>query len=216
MDDPISVASPEQPADRLRLLRHELKQRRPRLLAALVEDARAFSVHRGEQRRFDSRVRKWLTVIRLAFVADDYLGVMLYRVRTSLYDAGVPVLPRLLHLVCTALFGIRIGEYVAIGGGLYLPHGQVVIDGMVLIGPRCFLAPWTTIGVQSGDFHGPVLGENVFVGSGARIIGGVTVGDRARIGANAVVTEDVPPGATAVGVPARVVEPAPEVPSVGG
>lgn len=216
MDDPSSVASSERPANRLRLLRFELKKRRPRLLTALAEDALAFSVHRGEQPRFDSKVRKWLTVIRLAFVADDYLGVMLYRVRTSLYDAGVPVLPRMLHLVCTTLFGIRIGEYVAIAGGLYVPHGQVVIDGMVLVGPRCFLAPWTTIGVQSGDFHGPVLEGNVFVGSGAKIIGGVTIGERARIGANAVVTEDVPAGATAVGVPAKVIAPAPEAPSVGG
>ncbi len=91
-----------------------------------------------------------------------------------------------------------------IGGGLLLPHPNgIVIHPDAEIGPNCLIFQQVTIGV--GPRPGlPRIAGHVDIGAGARILGGVTVGEHARIGANAVVIADVPAGATAVGVPARV------------
>jgi serine O-acetyltransferase len=93
-----------------------------------------------------------------------------------------------------------------IGGGLLLthPNGVVIFPGAV-IGPNCLISQQVTIGVGGSKLGAPVIGGHVDVGAGAKILGGVRIGDHARIGANAVVLEDVPSGATAVGVPARIV-----------
>jgi serine O-acetyltransferase len=93
-----------------------------------------------------------------------------------------------------------------IGGGLQLPHpiGVVIFPGAV-IGPNCLISQQVTIGVGGPKPGAPVIGGHVDIGAGAKILGGVKIGDHARIGANAVVLEDVPNGATAVGVPARIV-----------
>ncbi|HEY2484191.1 MAG TPA: hypothetical protein VGI36_03540 [Candidatus Binataceae bacterium] len=93
-----------------------------------------------------------------------------------------------------------------IGGGLQLPHPNgVVIFPRAVIGPNCLISQQVTIGVGGPKLGAPVVGGHVDIGAGAKILGGVTIGDHARIGANAVVLEDVPSGATAVGVPARIV-----------
>lgn len=93
-----------------------------------------------------------------------------------------------------------------IGGGLQLPHpiGVVIFPGAV-IGPNCLISQQVTIGVGGSKPGAPVIGGHVDIGAGAKILGGVKIGNHARIGANAVVLEDVPSGATAVGVPARIV-----------
>jgi serine O-acetyltransferase len=102
---------------------------------------------------------------------------------------------------------VSIGDPVLVAAGVYLPHGQVVIDGMVEIGPETTISPWVTIGLLTGGYKGPDIGRDVRIGTGAKVLGPVVIGDGARIGANAVVLADVPAGATAVGVPARVVPP---------
>lgn len=91
-----------------------------------------------------------------------------------------------------------------LAGGLLLPHPQgIVIHPEVRVGPNCTLFQQVTLG--GGPRPGfPVLGGAVDVGPGAKILGGVHIGDGARIGANAVVLEDVPAGAIAVGIPARM------------
>jgi serine O-acetyltransferase len=152
----------------------------------------------------DSR-RLWLDMLRLAWVSDDFIGVALYRVRVSLSRRGVPLLPRLLDKLCTWFFGIRLGPYVVVREGLYLPHGNVVADGPVYIGQNCSIAPWVTLGLVQGSFLGPTLEDGVMVGTGAKILGPVRIGTCARVGANAVVLRDVPPFASVVGSPARVV-----------
>jgi serine O-acetyltransferase len=91
-----------------------------------------------------------------------------------------------------------------LGEGAYLPHGNVVVDGITVIGRRCVLAPWSTLGVVQGSPIGPRLGDAVFVGTGAKILGQIQIGADARIGANSVVLSDVAGGATATGVPARI------------
>ena len=104
-----------------------------------------------------------------------------------------------------AVSGADIPLNTALGGGLALPHPNgIVIHPHVAIGVNCLIFQQVTLG-QGGKKPGvPTLGGHVDIGAGAKILGGVTIGDHARIGANAVVLDDVPPGATAVGVPARI------------
>ena len=92
-----------------------------------------------------------------------------------------------------------------LGKRLMIPHPNgVVIHEDAVIGDDCMIMQQVTIGMI-GDGEVPTLGNGVYVGAGAKIIGKVRVGDGARIGANAVVTKDVPPGCTAVGVPAKII-----------
>jgi serine O-acetyltransferase len=92
-----------------------------------------------------------------------------------------------------------------LGGGLLIPHPNgIVIHPDAEIGPNCLLFQQVTLG--GGNGGAPRIGGHVDVGAGAKILGGVTIGRNARIGANCVVVHDVPPGATAVGIPAKILE----------
>lgn len=93
-----------------------------------------------------------------------------------------------------------------IGGGLLLPHPNgVVIHPSVRIGPNCLIMQQVTLGANRGRGGVPILGGHVDIGPGARVLGPLAIGNHAVIGANAVVLRDVPDGATAVGVPARII-----------
>lgn len=92
-----------------------------------------------------------------------------------------------------------------IGRGLLIPHPQgIVINPEARIGERCLIFQQVTIGTIGGKRGAPVIGSNVDIGAGAKILGPVNIGDGAKIGANAVVLSDVPPGSVAVGIPAKV------------
>jgi serine O-acetyltransferase len=100
--------------------------------------------------------------------------------------------------------GCIIGRGADFGAGFVLVHSQgVVINTSVKGGRNVVLEHQVTIGAEKGAY--PVLGDDVFIGAGAKILGGVTIGNGAKVGANAVVVDDVPAGATVVGIPARVV-----------
>lgn len=95
-----------------------------------------------------------------------------------------------------------------IGGGLLMPHPNgIVIHPAAEIGPNCLIFQQVTIGTSGRKDGLPRIGAHVDFGAGARVLGPVTVGDRALIGANAVVTRDVPAGRIAAGVPARLLPP---------
>ncbi len=96
-----------------------------------------------------------------------------------------------------------------LGGGLLMPHPNgIVIHPDSEIGPNCLLFQQVTLG--GGEDGAPRIGGHVDIGAGAKILGGVTIGKHAKIGANCVVLRDVPPGATAVGIPAKILEKSPE------
>lgn len=100
--------------------------------------------------------------------------------------------------------GCVIGRGAEFGPGLVLVHsGGIVINGAVRGGTDVTIEHQVTIGAERG--RSPQLGSGVFLGAGAKVIGCVSVGDGAKVGANAVVVRDVPPGSTAVGVPARII-----------
>ncbi len=104
-----------------------------------------------------------------------------------------------------ALAQVSIGDPVVMHPGVYIVHGQVVLDGLVEVHSGVVISPFVTIGLRSGNVSGPVIGSGVSIGTGAKVIGPVRIGDGATVGANAVVVGDVPAGATVVGAPARPV-----------
>jgi serine O-acetyltransferase len=108
------------------------------------------------------------------------------------------------HRFWQVVTGADIPVNTQLGGGLILPHPNgVVIHPDVVIGPNCMLFQQVTLGTHlSGGV--PRLGGHVDIGAGAKVLGPVALGDHAKVGANSVVLCDVPSGATAVGVPARV------------
>jgi serine O-acetyltransferase len=181
----------------------ERRARHPRLREALVADASITARHRGERDEFNSRLDAAVQIVRLAWVSDGFLAQALYRAKARLQALGVPVLPQLAHRMAIAVGQVYVGDPVVIAAGVYIAHGQTVIDGLTEIGPGCIIAPFTSIGLVAGNWVGPTLEAGVEVGTGARVLGEFRVGAGARIGANAVVVREVPAGATVVGVPAR-------------
>jgi serine O-acetyltransferase len=182
-----------------------LRARHPAFTRAVLADARITAQRRGERYEFRSRADAVAQMVRLAVVSDAYLAQVLYRAKAALQAKGVPVLPRIAHRLAMMTAQVSIGDPVVVQPGIYLPHGQVVIDGVVEVGSGTSIAPWSTIGLVAGAIFGPTIGANVSIGTGSKLVGPITVGAGARIGANAVVVHDVEPGATVVGVPARPV-----------
>ena len=112
------------------------------------------------------------------------------------------------HRFWSAVSGADIQLGCQIGGGLLLPHPNgIVIHPDARIGPNCLIFQQVTLGTGGPVPGAPMLAGHVDVGAGAKILGGVNLGEHAIVGANAVVLCDVPAGATAVGVPARIVYP---------
>jgi serine O-acetyltransferase len=181
----------------------QIRAAHPRLRESVVADALATMRFRGEGENFHSRLDALRHIVRLAWCSDAFLGQVFYRIKTRMLARGVPVVPRIAHRLAMTVAQISIGDPVVVEPGMYVVHGQVVVDGLVRIGAGVVLAPFVTIGLRAGDFNGPTLEPGVQVGTGAKIIGPVRVGAGARIGANAVVVEDVASGDTVVGVPAR-------------
>ena len=135
-------------------------------------------------------------------------ALLAHRAAHALMDAGVPLLPRTIAYLTRAITGIEIHPAAQIGNEFFIDHGSgVVIGETAAIGNCVTLYQGVTLGgtgFQRGKRH-PTLGNNVTVGSGAKLLGPIAVGDGAKIGANTVVVEDVPPGATVVGNPGHPV-----------
>jgi serine O-acetyltransferase len=105
-------------------------------------------------------------------------------------------------------FGIDIAPRASIGVGFYIGHfGHIVVSARAVIGNHCNISQGVTIGIiNSGPKKGvPTIGDHVYIGPGAKIIGSINIGNNVAIGANSVVTNDIPDCAVVVGVPARVV-----------
>jgi serine O-acetyltransferase len=135
-------------------------------------------------------------------------ALLAHRVSHALHQAGVPLVPRILGTVTRAVTNIEIHPAAKIGGALFIDHGTGVVVGETAeIGENVTLYQGVTLGgtgFATGKRH-PTVQDNVTIGSGAKLLGPITVGHGAKIGANSVVITDVPPNATVVGVPGHVV-----------
>ena len=132
----------------------------------------------------------------------------LHRLSHTLHEAHVPLVPNLLAWFSRFVTGVEIHPGALIGEGLFIDHGMgVVIGETAVIGDDCNLTQGVTLGGTSNrrEKRHPTLGTNVQVGAGAKLIGAITVGDYARIGAGSVVVTNVPAYATVVGVPGRII-----------
>jgi serine O-acetyltransferase len=139
-----------------------------------------------------------------ALASDGTAAMVIYRLMQASRRAGLPILEMLFNKL-NAASGCIIGRGAEFGPGFVLIHSQgVVINGSVRGGASIKIEHQVTIGAEKR--RSPVLGDGVFIGAGAKIVGPVTIGEGARVGANAVVVHDVPPHATAVGIPAKPVK----------
>jgi len=131
-------------------------------------------------------------------------ALLAHRVAHALDGAGLPLLPRLISMVTRTMTGIEIHPRARIGVGLFIDHGTgVVIGETAEIGDDVTLYQGVTLGgtgFATGKRH-PTVQDNVTIGSGAKLLGPITVGHGAKIGANSVVITDVPPHSTVVGTP---------------
>jgi serine O-acetyltransferase len=136
-------------------------------------------------------------------------ALLAHRLAHALLEAGVPVLPRAIAYGARSVTGVEIHPAAVIGRSFFVDHGAgVVIGETAVIGDRVTLYQGVTLGgtgFQRGKRH-PTIGDNVTVGSGAKLLGPIAVGAGAKVGANTVVVEDVPPGATVVGNPGHPVK----------
>jgi serine O-acetyltransferase len=130
-----------------------------------------------------------------------------HRVAHPLYKMRFFFLARAMSQVSRFMTGIEIHPGAQIGKGVFIDHGMgVVIGETAIIGDNVLLYQGVTLGgtgLEKGKRH-PTIGNNVVIGTGAKILGNITIGDNSYIGSNAVVIKDVPPNSTVVGVPGRI------------
>src|SRR6476661_4267358 len=169
------------------------------VLKAIREDLRAVFDR-------DPAATSWLEVV-LTYAG--FHAVLAYRVSHWLKIHRVPFLPRFISQAARILTGIEIHPSAIIGSGFFIDHGMgVVIGETAEIGDYVTLFQGVTLGgtgKERGKRH-PTLGNHVVVGAGAKILGGITIGDNVKIGANSVVLKSVAANSTVIGVPARVIK----------
>jgi serine O-acetyltransferase len=135
-------------------------------------------------------------------------AVLAHRVAHALHDSNVPILPRAIAYISRMSTGVEIHPAANVGDGLFIDHGMGVVIGETAdVGHDVTLYQGVTLGgtgFATGKRH-PTIGDNVTVGSGAKLLGPIEIGHGAKVGANSVVITDVPPNATVVGNPGHVV-----------
>lgn len=170
----------------------------PSLLDTIREDVRRKALWCYENDSRSSRLR--------ALAADGTAAMILYRAMQWSRRYRLTPLECLFNKLNAMLCNCIIGRGAEFGPGFVLIHSTgIVINGAVRGGHGVHLEHQVTIGAERRQT--PVLGNDVFVGAGAKIIGAVTLGDGSRVGANAVVLQNVPRHHTAVGIPARIIAP---------
>lgn len=172
-------------------------------LSNLSIDCKVYFDRRGES--------SFLYSLLYFFTCHGLHAMILFRFGKILYAVPIPILShilkviyRILFFLLSTLYGISINPICKIGPGFYIGHyGAIFIRGE--FGSYCSISQGVTFGSKgAGKSAGwPVVGDNVYVGAGAKVIGAISIGDNAVIGANAVVVKDIPKGHLAVGIPAK-------------
>jgi serine O-acetyltransferase len=139
-----------------------------------------------------------------------FLPIVLYRCSRAALLLGIPALSHLLSYLNQIIFGIEISPKCAIGPGIFFPHTSGTVIGASKIGSNVIIFQGVTLGAKGMDMGfdealRPQIGNNVVVGAGAKVLGGICLGDNVRVGANSVLLRSVPANSTVAGVPAREV-----------
>ena len=147
-------------------------------------------------------------VLEILLCYPGFHAILLHRLAHKLYQARVPIVPRVISQISRFFTGIEIHPGATIGRRFFIDHGMgVVIGETAEIGDDCLLYQGVTLGGtgnEKGKRH-PTLGNRVVVGTGAKVLGNIRVGNCVKIGAGSVVVHPVPHNSTVVGIPGRVV-----------
>lgn len=142
-------------------------------------------------------------------------AIGVYRFARWVRTIRIPIVSTVLKIIAFIFFklieictGISLPASAQIGKGLYIGHfGSIIVHSDAKIGEQCSLGPGVIIGTRGlGSIGVPVIGHNVYIGVGAKLLGAIKIGNNVKIGANAVVLKDVPNNATVVGVAATIIE----------
>ena len=148
------------------------------------------------------------SVIEIVLCYPGFHAILLHRFSHWLYVAGIPLIPRVISQISRFFTGIEIHPGATIGRRFFIDHGMgVVIGETTEIGDDVLIYQNVTLGgtgKEKGKRH-PTIGSNVVIGTGAKVLGGIAVGDNVKIGAGSVVVKPVPDHSTVVGIPGRVV-----------
>jgi serine O-acetyltransferase len=139
-----------------------------------------------------------------------FLPIVLSRMSRAAMLRRIPVLPGLLTYINILLFGLEVSPRCEIGPGIFFPHPSGTVIGAWRIGSNVTIFQGVTLGAKELDMGfdfrlRPEIGDNVTLGAGSKILGGIHIGDNVTVGANSVVVDSVEPGSTVVGIPARKV-----------
>jgi len=144
------------------------------------------------------------TMLHLLWVHRALRAMFWLRLGSWASNKGFPLAKTIVMSILYYFHGLEIAPAADIEGGLYIAHPKGTVIHARHIGRNCTVVHAVTVGMRN-EWVFPYIGDSVFIGAGARVLGDIRVGDGAVIGANAVVIHDVPDRATVVGVPARVI-----------
>ncbi len=151
------------------------------------------------------------TFLEVFFAYNGFHAVCFHRMNNVLWHLGLRTLARFFANISRILTGIEIHPEAQIGRGFFIDHGTGVVIGQtaVIMDDVTIYHGVTLGGVGRSDQKGvkrhPTIGENAMIGAGAQVLGDITIGNHAKVGSNSVVTNSIPDGATALGIPARVI-----------
>ncbi len=134
-------------------------------------------------------------------------AIFFYNIERKLYLLKIPLIPKIIKLLIFLIYNSSIPFECSIAKGTKFGYGGigVVIHKKAIIGKNCTISQQVTIGGRSKQKELPIIGDNVYIGAGAKILGNIKIGNNSIIGANAVVLKDVPSNTIVAGVPAKII-----------
>lgn len=168
-------------------------------------------LHRANQIINKSTVKATGFKLWIGIFSPRFVPILLYRLSFFFYQHRLGFFAKIFSLLNFFLFGIEIAVRCKIGKGIFLPHTQGIVIGAWEIGENVTIFQGVTLGAREVDFTynqllRPTVGNNVIIGSGAKVLGGIYLGNDCSIGANAVVLNDVGAGQFAAGIPAKIIK----------
>lgn len=159
----------------------------------------------------ESKFHLQLIIFYYFFISKSFRSIYFYRLANSEFFRAKNKLKKLILIISKLFLCVNIPFSAEIGGGLLMGHPEgIVLNPNFIIGKNATILQGVTIGGNIGKKKGnqevPIIGDNVLIGAGAKVLGPIKIGDNAMIGANAVVVKDVPKDSVVIGIPAKVIK----------